>query len=88
MSDKGAVLTYLKDIPELNVISIGSSLGLKFETLYRMNPEKMHEDMVTAWLSKSDSVGTPTWKSLVAALEEHKLNKIAEAIVKGKFKCA
>ena len=54
-----------------------------------MSTEKIHDEMVLAWLSKKDgvtNVGTPTWKSLGAVLQKLNLNQVTETIQKGGFK--
>ena len=48
--------------------------------------DTFRDDVIAAWLQKEDNVtkkGVPTWKTLVRALRDRRLNKIgvADAIV-------
>ena len=88
LSDVNMAIRYLNDLPVGRMVNIGLSLGLNYETLRKMSAEKIHNEMVKAWLTKKDNVATvgiPTWKSLGAALQDNNLSKVAETIRKGEL---
>ena len=88
LGDSKTAIDYLKDVPIGSIVNIGLTLGVTFETLRKMSTEKIHEEMVIAWLSKKDGVATtgiPTWKSLGAALQKVNMSQITKVILRGKL---
>ena len=86
LSDKNTAVNYIRDLSINEIVDIGFMLGLTFETLRAMSTDKIHEEMITAWLLKKDgvaSLGAPTWKSLGAALQKQHHNQITQRIRKG-----
>lgn len=87
MEDHFDVVQYLSDLQTAQITRLGEALGLLYPTLKKM--ERPLEDMVEAWLRKDDNVlkrsGSPSWKSLVKALEMNNYNGIAEIIIKEKL---
>lgn len=86
--DKEVIVSYLQGISVEKMVSVGFSLGLTFETLQKMSTEKIHDEVIKAWLLKKDgvtNVGIPTWKSLGVVLQKHGLSTVAKTIQKGEF---
>ena len=71
----------------MQLIRLGTALGLKYPHLQRM--QILPDDMVAAWLNIEDEVmdisGIPTWSSLIKALEDTDQKGVASRIRKGKF---
>ncbi len=86
LGDSETAMSYLEDLSIGDKINIGAGLGLTYETLRKKSTEKFHEEMVKAWLLKKDSVATvgiPTWKSLIAVLQEKNFTHVINRIHKG-----
>ena len=71
----------------MQLIRLGTALGLKYPHLQRM--QTLPDDMVFAWLNMEDEVmdtcGIPTWSSLIKALEDTDQKGVVSRIRKGKF---
>ena len=83
MGDKSFTVDYLKDLDINEIGEIGMALGLSFATVRALSADNYRDEMVVAWLSRKDKVGTPTWKLLGVELQKLGKNDIAERIVKG-----
>ena len=83
------MIDYIKDLKVGQIIDLGVSLGLSYETLTSIKFEDIHSGMVTAWLSKKDKVmetsGNPSWKSLKEALLKMGVTDVADMIMKGRY---
>ncbi len=68
----------LKDLGKPQIVKVGVSLGLYYENLYDLNSDDIPHNMVHMWLIKQDNVikesGTPTWRSLIKALQDNDFN--------------
>ena len=88
IADHFKVTQVLKALDNKQLIHLGTALGLEYPHLKRM--QTLPEDMVAAWLNMKDEVmdtsGTPTWSSLVKALEDTNQKDVASRIKEGKFK--
>ena len=82
------MIDYIKDLKAGQIIALGLSLGLSYETLTSVKSEDIPSEMVTAWLSRKDYVmktsGDPSWKSLKEALLEIGVTDVANMIMKGR----
>ena len=76
------MIDYIKDLNVGQIIALGLSLGLSYETLTSVKVEDIHSRMVTAWLKKS---GNPSWKSLKDALLKMGVTDVANLIMKGRY---
>lgn len=80
------VTNYLLDFGKTDIHNLGLSLGLNYPHLTKMGgSETFRDDMVAAWLQKEDQVlkqGVPSWKTLVKALRNPRVNQtgVAEKI--------
>ena len=67
--------------------TIGMYLGLRYVHLKKMKEDCMLDDMLDSWLREDDDVtetsGSPSWQSLVKALEEAGCKGVAANITKG-----
>ena len=83
------MIDYIKDLKVGQIIDLGVSLGLSYETLTSIKCKDIHSGMVTAWLSKKDNVmetsGNPSWKSLKDALLKMGVTDVANMIMKGRY---
>ena len=88
IQDSEDVIDYIKDLKAGQIIALGLSLGLSYETLTSIKCEDIPSEMVTAWLSRKDYVmktsGDPSWKSLKEALLEIGVTDVANMIMKGR----
>ena len=86
-ADHFKVAKILEDLNNVQLIRLGTALGLKYPHLQRM--QTLPDDMVFAWLNMEDEVmdtsGIPTWSSLIKALEDTDQKGVASRIRKGKF---
>lgn len=89
----GTAMTNIHDIKEClknlttgQIKEVGLALGLLYPNLQKMST--LPEDMIQAWLQKSDEVltksGEPTVESLLKALHSSNMSGTAD-IVKSKF---
>ena len=87
MEDHFDVVQYLSELQTIQITRLGGALGLHYSNLKKMKSPL--DDMVEAWLRKDDSIlaksGSPSWKSLVEALEVNNCNGIANKIRKEKL---
>ena len=84
------VVPFLESMDNNQLIALGCQLGLSHPGLKRMETGgDLLREMVAAWLREEYDVtllsGTPSWPSLVVALEEIHQNGIAHKIKTGKF---
>ena len=83
------MIDYIKDLNVGQIIALGLSLGLSYETLTSVKVEDIHSRMVTAWLSRKDNVmetsDNPSWKSLKEALLKMGVTDVADMIMKGRY---
>ena len=88
MDDLPRVVPFLEHMDNDQLIALGCQLGLSYCGLKRMETGDLLREMVAAWLRREDNVillsGTPSWNSLVAALEKIHQNGIAFEIKAGK----
>ena len=81
------MLDCIKNLEAGQIIALGQSLGLSYETLTSVKCGDIPSRMVTAWLSKKDKVvetsGNPSWKSLKDALLKMRVTDVANMIMKG-----
>ena len=88
------VTNYLLDFGQTDIHNLGITLGLYHRHLRSMrDSETFRDDMIDAWLQKEDQVlkrGLPTWKTLVKALKDRRVNHIglAEKIENEKLQTA
>ena len=80
------VTNYLLDLGKTDIHNLGLTLGLHYPHLTKMGgSETFRDDMIAAWLQKEDQVlkqGVPSWKTLVKALRNPRVNQtgVAERI--------
>ena len=79
IGDLAEVTDYLLSLQNINIYNLGLSLGLYQPHLKEMKTsETFRDDMIAAWLQKEDQVlkkGIPTWKTLVKALRDPRVNQ-------------
>ena len=79
IGDLVQVTDYLLNLSSTNIYKLGLSLGLYQPHLKDMKTsETFRDDMIAAWLQKEDEVmnkGIPTWKTLVKALKDPRVNQ-------------
>ena len=64
------VCCYLTKLEQHQLRRLGGALGLSYSNLERMLMDDFLDKMVAAWLRQEDDVHcVPSWKTLVAALE-------------------
>ena len=86
VDDLVEVTNYLLDLVPTDIYNLGLILGLRYPHLVEMRGSKtFRDDMIAAWLQKEDQVlkrGRPTWKTLVKALKDTRVNQtgVAEKI--------
>ena len=73
------VTNYLLDFEHIHVYNLGLTLGLNQPHVKNMrDSDTFRDDVIASWLQKEDHVtkrGNPTWKTLVTALRERRVNK-------------
>ena len=80
------VTNYLLDLGKTDIHNLGLTLGLHYPHLTKMGgSDTFRDDMIAAWLQKEDQVlkqGVPSWKTLVKALRNPRVNQtgVAERI--------
>lgn len=84
-SDHPRIISFLQGkLTNQELIDVGVALGLDYIRLKNTNTESLFQDMVHAWLREDDNVlkesGSPTWMSLVKALEQKGFNGVAKTI--------
>jgi len=83
IGDLAQVTDYLLSLSTINIYNLGLTLGLHQPHLKDMKTsETFRDDMIAAWLQKEDQVlkkGIPTWKNLVKALRDPRVNQIGIA---------
>lgn len=71
------------------IVQVGVALGLNYNHLQNMNQNDLLNEMINAWLRRDDNViqasGTPTWQSLVKALESLHFSGVASEIRKDRY---
>ena len=79
IGDLVEVTKYLLDLDQTAIHSLGLTLGLYYPHLNKMETSKrFRDDVIAAWLQKEDQIlrmGTPTWKTLVKALRDPRVNQ-------------
>lgn len=88
MGDLYTISTYLRDLSNSQLKSLGYALGLHHPNVSRMDPEHLCYELVAAWLNRVDDVRTrcpPTWSNLVKALENNSYIGIAEDVKRERF---
>ena len=77
------VTNYLLDLGKNDIYKLGLTLGLYHSHLAKMrDSETFRDDVIVAWLQKEDQVlkmGVPTWKTLVKALRDPRVNQTGVA---------
>ena len=77
------VTNYLLGLTQTDIHNLGLTLGLNHSHLKNMaSSETFRDDMIAAWLQKEDQVtkrGVPTWKMLVKALRDRRVNQTGVA---------
>ena len=77
------VTYYLLDLGQIDIHSLGLTLGLSYHHLRNMsNSDTFRDDMIAAWLQKEDQVlkrGVPTWETLAKALRHPIVNQTGVA---------
>ena len=64
------VLKQLSGLTVRNYRKLGLKLGLKSNTLRKLQPDdKFGRHVMEAWLNQEDNVKNPTWNSLIANLQ-------------------
>ena len=85
MDDHYKIITFLRDLNNNQLITLGGQLGLHHPSLTRM--QDLPGDMAAAWLREEDNVlltsGTPSWTSLIVSLETVGQRGIAYKIKQG-----
>ena len=75
----------LKILKDKELVKLGTALGLLYSNLDRM--KNLPDDLVDAWLKEMDNVeeksGSPSWTSLISALESIGQGGVASTIKKG-----
>ena len=83
IGDLDEVTNYLLDLGNTDIHNLGITLGLFHPHLKNMETsETFRDDMIAAWLQKEDQVtkkGVPTWKTLVKALRDRRVNQTGVA---------
>ena len=73
------ITNYLLDFTHIDVYNLGLTLGLSQPHVKNMrDSDTFRDDVIASWLQKEDHVikrGDPTWKTLVRALRERRVNK-------------
>ena len=81
------VRKFLKCLSNKELRELGLELGLRWPRLKKMKEDCVLDDMLDSWLKEDDDVtvtsGSPSWQSLVKALEEAGCNGVAAKIRKG-----
>ena len=79
IDDLAQVTDYLLNLQNITIYNLGLTLGLHHPHLKEMKTsETFRDDMIAAWLQKEDQVlkkGIPTWKTLVKALRDPRVNQ-------------
>ena len=83
VDDHLEITNYLLDLGPTEIYNLGLTLGLNHRHLKSMqSSDTFREDVIDAWLQKEDQVlkkGVPTWKTLVKALKDRRVNQIGVA---------
>ena len=81
------VKRFLKHLANTDIRNVGVNLGLSFTRLKNFREESVLDDTISSWLRKDDDVtetsGSPSWQSLVKALEDEGYTGVAANIRKG-----
>ena len=82
-----AVKQFLKHLTNAEIRNVGVYLGLSFRKLKSIREEDVQDETISHWLREDDDVtetsGSPSWQSLVQALEEAGHNGVVVNIRKG-----
>ena len=85
IGDLCEVTDYLLQLGQTEIYNLGLILGLNQPHLKSMsNSHTFRDDMIASWLQKDDQVlkrGVPTWKTLVKALRDPRVNQIGVAAI-------
>ena len=78
------VTEYLLDLGTTHIYNLGLTLGLNQPHVSNMrnSPTSFRDDVIAAWLQREDQVtrrGVPTWRTLVRALRDRRVNQIGVA---------
>ena len=78
---------FLKHLTNAEIRNVGVHLGLSFRKLKSIREEDIPDETISRWLREDDDVtktsGSPSWQSLVKALEEAGYNGVVANIRKG-----
>ena len=81
------VKRFLKQLTTSEIRSLGLELGLHHPHLKKMTDEGLLDEMLHCWLREDDIVheisGTPSWESLIRALEAANFNGVAAEVKRG-----
>ena len=77
------VTSYLLNLGSTHIYNLGLTLGLNQPHMKNMmGSQTFRDDMIAAWLQREDQVirrGVPTWRTLVRALRDRRVNQIGVA---------
>ena len=83
------VKRFLKHLANTEMRNVGVNLGLSYTRLKNFREESVLDDTISSWLRKDDYVtdtsGSPSWQSLIKALEEAGHTGVAANIRKGQY---
>ena len=81
---------FLKDIPPVDLRSLGGALGISRSKMVRIPDEELAESLVASWLRKEDevlSVGKPSLRCLATHLKAIGQNGKAHDILSSDGRC-
>ena len=84
IDDHFDVTNYLLNLGTTHIYDLGLTLGLNQPHVRNMmDSQTFRDDTVAAWLQREDNVvirrGVPTWRTLVRALRDRRVNQIGVA---------